>query len=79
MELSVDVSAIEQHNFDTASVDLKYSEFPARTHKVVQSMINWDEQQQYYGTCADEYYIMTGNMMKNFSFKTCVEPSYIRV
>ena len=39
VKMTVEVLAIEQDNFGTASVDMKYSDSPARTHKVVQMSI----------------------------------------
>lgn len=78
IQMTVEVSAIEQDNFDTASVDLTYRESPARVHEVEESIINWDGKNGY-GSCADEHYILTGQMMKDFPFEVCVDVSYLRV
>ena len=78
MKMAVEVSMIGNDNFETAMVELNYTESPARAHKVVDSIVNWNEETGY-GQCEDEYYILTGNMLKDFPFEPCVELSFLRV
>lgn len=78
MKMAVEVSMVEDDNFDTAMVEMSYTESPAREHKVVDSIINWNEKTGY-GNCADEHYVLTGTMSKEFPFDSCMDLSFLRI
>ena len=78
MQMNLGLTAGVNGRYDETTVEMTYSESPARHHPIVDSILNREDTSSF-GKCDDEFYVLKNYLIAGFPFDECIEISFLSI